>query len=164
MKNNIREVVERIASTSANLSENADKLSSYSKEVSENSTDNSATSQELAASMQETSATSETIDSSISQIENNTSEINKLTVSGKMMAADIMKRAINLKETTLSASDTANRMYSDVKDQTAIAIEQSKSVDKINSLTKAIMDIASQTGMLSLNASIEAARAGESGR
>jgi methyl-accepting chemotaxis protein len=164
MKNSVREVVAQIASTSENLSKNADQLKFYAKEVSENSTDNSATSEELAASMQETTATAESIDSSISQIENNTSEVNRLTNAGKNMAEDIISRATSLKETTQRANDTAKRMYVEVKEQTNIAIEQAKAVEKVNSLTKAIMDIASQTSLLSLNASIEAARAGESGR
>lgn len=164
MKNNIREVVTLIASTSEKLSDNSEHLSSFAKEVSENSTDNSATSEELAASMQETSATTESIDSSITQIESNTEKINKLTVSGKTMAEDIMKRATSLKDSTLKANEVAKNMYSEVKNQTTVAIEQAKAVEKINSLTKAIMDIASQTSLLSLNASIEAARAGESGR
>lgn len=164
MKNSIRDVVQSITNASEKLNHNAEELSTFAKEVSENSTDNSATAQELAASMQETSATTESIDSSISQIEHNTEAINDLTVSGKTMAEDIMKRATSLKDTTLNASDIAKRMYSEVKDQTTVAIEQSKAVEKINSLTKAIMDIAAQTSLLSLNASIEAARAGETGR
>ncbi len=41
------------------------------------------------------------------------------------------------------------------------AIEDSKSVNQVNSLTDDILNIASQTNLLALNASIEAARAGE---
>ena len=44
------------------------------------------------------------------------------------------------------------------------AIEDSKSVNQVNSLTDDILNIASQTNLLALNASIEAARAGEAGR
>jgi Methyl-accepting chemotaxis protein len=45
-----------------------------------------------------------------------------------------------------------------------VAIENSRSVEKINSLTSEILSISSQTNLLALNASIEAARAGEAGK
>ena len=44
------------------------------------------------------------------------------------------------------------------------AIEDSKSVDRVNDLTGEILNISSQTNLLALNASIEAARAGEAGK
>ena len=44
------------------------------------------------------------------------------------------------------------------------AIEDSKSVEQVNSLTDEILDISKQTNLLALNASIEAARAGEAGK
>ena len=44
------------------------------------------------------------------------------------------------------------------------AVEQAKSVQKINALTDNIKQISSQTNLLALNANIEAARAGEAGR
>lgn len=44
------------------------------------------------------------------------------------------------------------------------AIEDSNSVNQVNSLTDDILNIASQTNLLALNASIEATRAGDAGR
>ena len=44
------------------------------------------------------------------------------------------------------------------------AIEESNSVDQVNSLTNDILNISTQTNLLALNASIEAARAGEAGK
>lgn len=44
------------------------------------------------------------------------------------------------------------------------AIEKSRSVDQINSLTKDILSISSSTDLIAINASIEAARAGAAGK
>ena len=55
-----------------------------------------------------------------------------------------------------SYQNNAKELYS--------AIEQSKSVEKINELSEAILEITDQTNLLALNAAIEAARAGEAGK
>lgn len=58
----------------------------------------------------------------------------------------------------------ANKVKTNIDSATKDAIEKSKTIEEINILSEAILEITSQTNLLALNAAIEAARAGESGK
>lgn len=164
MRMHINEVVSKLSEVSNMIETDSIELKEIAIHVNNDSSDNSATAQELAAAMEETAATSQSIDDNIEKIKSGAEEISQLTEEGKEAAKVIMDRAEDLKESTETASVKTKSMYKDVKDKTTMAMEQSKSVEKINELTSAIRKIASQTSLLSLNASIEAARAGEMGK
>ena len=59
---------------------------------------------------------------------------------------------------------TTDEMVGNIVGTLKKAIEDSKSVERVNELTGEILNISSQTNLLALNASIEAARAGEAGK
>lgn len=144
----------------ANVS-HLDKIMQENNSVSE---DNSATTQELAAGMEETSASTLSIANNVSDIKENASGILSLSVEGQSTSQQVLERAKQLRDTTITSSDKTMTVYETMKGRIIEAVERSKAVAKINELTDDIRQISSQTNLLALNANIEAARAGEAGR
>ena len=152
----------RGSSEGMNLQVNNMKSNIVSSEGS--ASDVSATMQQMSASMEEISATLDTIAAGSRDMLESVHDMKGLAKEGvdvtdtiKVKAEDIRKDALNSKENTI-------KMIDENKELLEVAIENSRSVDKINELTNDILGIASQTNLLALNASIEAARAGEAGR
>lgn len=164
MENNLRDIVEKIASTSVDLEGHALRLKDITMEIDSANSDNSATSEELAASMEETSATTDVISERAASIKENANVIAEEAKEGASSAKEIKQRAVSVYNETVTAKEKTGRIYDEISEQSKTALEKSKAVEKVNDLAVAIQDIASQTNLLALNASIEAARAGEAGK
>ena len=164
MRQSFSSMMRDISSTSESISESANRLHEIATTVNDNANSNSATAEQLSASMENTAVSTDSISAEILEVEQNTSAINQKATEGVTLSEEILHRAERLKTDTLSASDRTKQIYQSVKNTSEEAIAHSRSVSKINELAADIMDIASQTSLLSLNASIEAARAGEQGR
>lgn len=120
--------------------------------------------EELSAGMEETAASTEQISSVSGEIEVKVQDVSNKSQEGVVSANEISKKAISLKETSISLQNDANETRIKIKNQMDIALEKIKEVEKIKTLADAISKISAQTNLLALNASIEAARAGEEGK
>ena len=74
------------------------------------------------------------------------------------------RRAEALENTATENMNNTSRVIGEITEEMNLALENSKSVEKVAQLTDDILSISSQTNLLALNASIEAARAGEAGK
>ena len=129
-----------------------------------NASDVSATMQEMSASMEEISATLDTIAAGSRDMLESVHGMKDLAKEGVYVTDVIKEKAQAIREDALVSKDNTIKMIGNNKSNLETAVENSRSVDKINELTNEILGISSQTNLLALNASIEAARAGEAGK
>lgn len=73
-------------------------------------------------------------------------------------------RANDMEAAAQTNTEVIQKKAADILEVLEDAIENSKSVDQVNKLTKDIVTISSTTNLIAVNASIEAMRAGEAGK
>jgi methyl-accepting chemotaxis protein len=134
----------------ATSNDNAQDVSSALEELS-------ATMEEIAATVQNVTDNAESVNDEVLNIADKSEEMNVQARDMRVRADELAKKATDNKKVT-------DDMISEIMDSFKQAIEESKSVERVNELTGEILSISSQTNLLALNASIEAARAGEAGR
>lgn len=151
--------------------ENSQKLEKVVNEVqqsvrtsNDSASDLSAVTQELSATMQEVGHSASIINQNADAVRSETETIADKSISineySKQMKENADKMEMNARQNMEETSGKVQEILTVLND----AIEESKKVEQVNSLTNDILNISSQTNLLALNASIEAARAGEAGK
>jgi methyl-accepting chemotaxis protein len=148
--NRMDEVVSDVHTRVQNSNDSASDLSSVTEELT-------ATMQDVANNASVIHERTSEINGQVTEIAERSSEINQYSMEMKQRADEM---EVNAKKNSELTNEKVNEILA-VLNQ---AIEDSKSVEQVNTLTQEILSISSQTNLLALNASIEAARAGEAGR
>ena len=164
MISNMRHLIEQTTGIVYNVNENVLVSSDNLMELSARIAEVSVTTEEMSGATEETAATTEEMNATSAEIESSVQSIAEKAQNGLAVASEISKRALDLKENAIISKNAAHDMCNDMDSEMRKALEQSRAVEKINVLTKSILQIAEKTNLLSLNAAIEAARAGAAGK
>lgn len=160
----LQNLMQKIQEESESMMASADTVTGQVQESNQSAMNVSAATQELAASMQEVAATLDQISKGSDDILQKVESMDESAQAGSANVTDIRNRARDMKNEAEESKKAATAMFSEVGKSLYEAVDESKNVEQINSLTGNILSIASQTNLLALNASIEAARAGEAGK
>lgn len=126
--------------------------------------DLSALTEELSATMQDIAENASVINSNTESVANEVNDIADKTTEINEQTREMKNHALAMETTAKTNMDSTGQKVNEILTVLEKAIEESNSVNQVNTLTNDILNIASQTNLLALNASIEAARAGEAGR
>ncbi|MDE6185536.1 MAG: methyl-accepting chemotaxis protein, partial [Lachnospiraceae bacterium] len=127
-------------------------------------TDLSALTQELAATMHEVSHSTGIINQNTEAVLAEVNLIADKSIDMDQYSKEMRQQAQGLENDAKNRMEETGSRVNEIMEVLEKAIEDSRSVDQVNSLTNDILSISNQTNLLALNASIEAARAGEAGK
>ncbi len=164
-------VITPIRGTVNTLQESSEKLDSVTGEVLKHTRTSgksarglSVLAESLSQAIQKVAGSASDINGSAADIRGDVSDMAEECGAITEYSAAMKLRASEMEASAQTNTEVIRRKASEILEVLSEAIENSKSVDQVNSLTKDIVAISSTTNLIAINASVEAMRAGDAGK
>lgn len=160
----LRNIINAIQKSSGRIDHLVGEVLKRTRTSSESALDLSALAQELTAAMQGVTEHASHINNSAADIQKDVNDMTDECGAITTYSTAMRTRAERMEHSARLSMETTGNKTAEILTILEEAIQQSKSVDQINSLTDDILGISDQTTLIALNASLEAARAGAAGK
>ena len=158
------EIVTTLSDCSNSLNDTAAAMQSSSNVLVSCISDNSRATTTFAERAEEIDCTVGNVDREISEIAKVVSDVEERIQQGNIHSSHLLDKVKHMQQLANATVENTNVQVKANQEAIENAIGELQSLMRIDEMTSQILEITSQTNLLSLNASIEAARAGEAGK